>query len=417
MLRLNRWIKESPPITDALRCCFVIDQESRFSLAHSMHKNTSHLLVTYQIEASCETVQKIQEIQEIAEDICIEQTVEVIRQLAQDNWIQENILGRVEEIHPLSIDPSSIRKMFYEVIISYPDQIIDYQLPQLLSVIYGNISLKSGIRVVGIEFSNDFLSHFSGPGFGVAGIRQLLAVENRPLLATALKPMGKTSEELAGLAYKLALGGIDIIKDDHGLVDHSFCPFKERVKSCLSAIRKAEEKTGKRVLYFPNITDSYEKIWEHARWAKDLGVGGFLVSPLIVGLDTMRYLADNLGLPIMAHPALMGTLFSGISTEIVLGDLMRLAGADMVVYPNYGGRFPFTEEICQKIGHALKKKMGKLKTAFPVPAGGIDVLSIRTLKQFYGNDAVFLIGSSLYVCSSNLTASVKDCIHAMFESM
>ncbi len=374
------------------------------------------LLVTYQIEASCETVQKIQE---MAEDICIEQTVEVVRQLAQDSWIQENILGRIEEIcqiktgvrcqtTPISMETSSDN--IYEVVISYPDQIIDYQLPQLLSVLYGNISLKSGIKVVGLKLSSNFLSHFSGPGFGIDGIRKLLAVENRPLLATALKPMGKTPHELAGLAYKLALGGIDIIKDDHGLVDHSFCPFKERVQECLCAINKAQEKTGKRVLYFPNITDSYEKIREHAGWAKEMGVGGFLVSPLIVGLDTMRYLADNFGLPIMAHPALMGTLFSGISIEIVLGDLMRLAGADMVVYPNYGGRFPFTEEICQKIGYALRKEMGSLKTAFPVPAGGIDVKNTRALKQFYGNDTIFLIGSSLYICSNSLTASVKDCI-------
>ena len=360
--------------------------------------NTSCLLVTYEIKASAGKT-----IQEMADDICIEQTVEVVKQLAQDKWIQENIIGRVEGI-------SQTGDNIFSVIISYPDEITAYQLPQLLSMLYGNISLKSGIKLIGIEFSDSFLSHFSGPGFGIDGLRRLLNVENRPLLATALKPMGKTPEELAGLAYKLALGGIDIIKDDHGLVDHSFCPFKERVQCCLSAINKAEEETGKRVLYFPNITDTHEKLIDHAERGKEMGVGGFLISPLIVGLDIMRYLADNLGLPIMAHPALMGTLFHGISTEIVLGDLMRLAGADMVIYPNYGGRFPFTEKICQETGYALKKKMGGLKTAFPVPAGGIDIKNIKSLKQFYGNDVVFLIGSSLYVCSSNLTASVKDCI-------
>jgi len=293
--------------------------------------NTSCLLVTYEIKASAGKT-----IQEMADDICIEQTVEVVKQLAQDKWIQENIIGRVEGI-------SQTGDNIFSVIISYPDEITAYQLPQLLSVLYGNISLKSGIKLIGIEFSDSFLSHFSGPGFGIDGLRRLLNVENRPLLATALKPMGKTPEELAGLAYKLALGGIDIIKDDHGLVDHSFCPFKERVQCCLSAINKAEEETGKRVLYFPNITDTHEKLIDHAERGKEMGVGGFLISPLIVGLDIMRYLADNLGLPIMAHPALMGTLFHGISTEIVLGDLMRLAGADMVIYPNYGGRFPFTE--------------------------------------------------------------------------
>ncbi|PKM78930.1 MAG: ribulose 1,5-bisphosphate carboxylase large subunit, partial [Firmicutes bacterium HGW-Firmicutes-13] len=243
--------------------------------------NTNRLLVTHQIEASHDTIQ------DIADDICIEQTVEVVKQLAQDRWIQENIIGRVEEI-------SQKRDNTFLVVISYPEEITAYQLPQLLSVLYGNISLKSGIKIVGIEFSDNFLSHFSGPGFGIDGIRRLLNIENRPLLATALKPMGKTPKELAELAYKLALGGIDIIKDDHGLVDHSFCSFKERVRCCLSAINKAEEETGKRVLYFPNITDSYEKILEHAGKGKEMGVGGFLVSPMIVGLDTMRYLSDNI---------------------------------------------------------------------------------------------------------------------------
>jgi hypothetical protein len=36
---------------------------------------------------------------------------------------------------------------------------------------------------------------------------------------TALKPMGSTTAELAKMAYDFAKGGIDIIKDDHGLAD------------------------------------------------------------------------------------------------------------------------------------------------------------------------------------------------------
>lgn len=351
----------------------------------------NRIFVTYQITSK-------KNIREIANDICLEQTVEVIEKLAQDKWLRENIIGQVEEI------TQNI------VVISYNAEITGYQLPQLINILYGNISLKKGIKVIDIKFSKNFISHFSGPRFGIESIRKIIGVEYRPLLSTALKPMGKSPKELAGFCYKLALGGIDIIKDDHGLVDHSFCPFKERVELCQQAVKKAELETGKRVLYFPNITNSMEKMLKNLEWIKGIGVGGILISPMIVGWDFMRYLSDNIALPIMAHPALIGVLFSannGISHEIILGDIMRLAGADLVIYPNYGGRFPWTEDICRKIDYALKKDLFHFKKAFPVPAGGIGVENIAQLKEFYLNDAVFLIGSSLYAYSDDITSNVR----------
>ena len=53
---------------------------------------------------------------------------------------------------------------------------------------------------------------FPGAKFGIAGLRELLGVPDHPLLCTALKPMGKSSEEFAKMAYCFARGGIDIIK-------------------------------------------------------------------------------------------------------------------------------------------------------------------------------------------------------------
>ncbi|MBU0600589.1 ribulose 1,5-bisphosphate carboxylase large subunit [bacterium] len=362
-------------------------------------KDQDQFFVTYQIKASKD------QIEAIANDICLEQTVEVIEELIQDSWIKENIIGQVKKISQVSAN-------IFEVMINYHHQITGYQLPQLMSILYGNISLKASIKVVNISLSKELLAHFSGPRFGIEGIRKILGVKDRPLIAAALKPMGKGPKELAEFSYKLSLGGVDFIKDDHGLVDHPFCPFKERVKRCLEAINKAEIETGKKVIYLPNITDRYEKMLAHIKWAKEMGIGGILISPLIVGLDFMRYLAENkdLSLPIMAHPAFVGTLFnldSGFSHEVILGDLMRLAGADLVIYPNYGGRFPFSKEVCQRVDLALKKEMGNLKQAFPVIAGGLDIENIGQLKEFYGHEVVFLIGSSLYAYSNDLVVNVK----------
>ena len=56
--------------------------------------------------------------------------------------------------------------------------------------------------------------------------------------------MGLPAHALADLAYQFALGGIDIIKDDHGLADQSFAPFKERVE--LDAPSRLRGRIGKR---------------------------------------------------------------------------------------------------------------------------------------------------------------------------
>ena len=132
-----------------------------------------------------------------------------------------------------------------------------------------------------------------GPRFGQAGLRALLGVPDRPLLCTAIKPMGLGPEALAELAYRLALGGIDLIKDDHGLADQPFCPFDERVPRCAAAVARANRETGRRVLYVPNVTAPALAISRRARLARDAGAGGLLFCPGLAGLDAMRALADD----------------------------------------------------------------------------------------------------------------------------
>ena len=50
--------------------------------------------------------------------------------------------------------------------------------------------------------------------------------------------MGLSATDLAELAYRFALGGIDLIKDDHGLTNQPFCPFEERVRRCAEAVAR-----------------------------------------------------------------------------------------------------------------------------------------------------------------------------------
>src|SRR3989475_4861565 len=46
-----------------------------------------------------------------------------------------------------------------------------------------------------------------GPLLGIAGLRELTGARGRPLLCTALKPLGRSAPELAQLAYGFARAG------------------------------------------------------------------------------------------------------------------------------------------------------------------------------------------------------------------
>ncbi|MDQ7823786.1 MAG: RuBisCO large subunit C-terminal-like domain-containing protein [Candidatus Eremiobacteraeota bacterium] len=335
-----------------------------------------------------------------AEELCLEQTVEVPGELVKEGWIRDHIVGRIERCRQY--------QGFFEVEVSFSPDITACTLTGLLNVLYGNISLKKGIYLSALSLPGSFVSSFQGPRFGAHGVRDILGVHGRPLLAAPLKPMGKSPQELGALCYELACGGIDLIKDDHGITDQSFSPFRERVKECIAAVRRAEEATGRRVLYFPCVNSDFEDMERHIRWAVRQGVGGLLISPFITGLAFMKYLAASrfAGVPLMAHPALTGSFFQGpgqgIDQAVLLGTLMRLAGADLVIYPNFCGRFPFTGPQCLSINKALSEPLFGIKEALPVPAGGMSLENIPALRGFYGDEVVFLVGSSLFLRRASL---------------
>ncbi|MGE5404542.1 MAG: RuBisCO large subunit C-terminal-like domain-containing protein, partial [Candidatus Saccharibacteria bacterium] len=236
-----------------------------------------------------------------AQDICLEQTVEFPGELIPPGFIRDNVLGQIEDF--VSNGDAS-----YRAIISFAVDTAAGELTQLLNVMFGNISIKPGYRVAEIQLPDSMLNTFKGPRFGRAGLRGLLNVPERPLLATALKPMGLSSKELADLAYKFALGGIDIIKDDHGLTDQPYAPFNERVYLCAEAVHKANRETGQNCIYVANITAPYNDIMIRAQFARDHGAGGLMLAPGLAGFDAMKVLADDdaLGLPVICHPALLG---------------------------------------------------------------------------------------------------------------
>lgn len=345
------------------------------------------------------------EVKDKAEDVCIEQTIEFPTDLIPDDDIRHQIFGQIESLRRLDSER-------FEVAISYAVEISGFELTQLLNVIFGNISLKPGIRVERLALPDSLLKIFKGPRFGRDGWREQLKAPKRPLLCSALKPMGFSSQALADLAYKFALGGVDLIKDDHGLTNQSFSPFKERVERCVEAIKQANRESGFNCAYIPNITAPADELSKRAVFAKKAGAGALMVAPGLIGLDTMRMLADDdwLNLPIMSHPAFQGSYITnpenGISHFAWYGQIARLAGADASVYPNWGGRFSFSREECSSIVEGTAVPMGNLKSIFPAPGGGMTMERVPEMLDVYGKDVIFLMGGGLHKHGPDL---VENC--------
>ncbi len=347
------------------------------------------------------------EVEQVCQNIAYEQTVEVPPALAEADDRVRRWVGRIESIQPVP----GVHDGF-EARISYDHLLAGGQLPQLLNLLFGNTSLQKNVSLSDVELPEELLRNFRGPKYGVDGLRRLLGVYGRPLLATALKPVGLSIPELATLAHDFALGGGDLVKDDHNLNDVDFPAFQERIARCHEAVCRANAQTGRNTLYLPNLMVPVEQIERYLKYALSLGIRGVLVSPFIAGLDQIRSLAERYQLLIMAHPTFAGGYCvepkQGIETGLLLGKLFRLIGADISIFPNYGGRFSFSQADCQSINRHLRSPLGQLPSAWPAPAGGMRIDNLPQMARQYGSDAIFLIGGALLSHSGSLKNSTRE---------
>lgn len=357
--------------------------------------------VTYRVTAS-----DAAEARQRAEGIALEQTVEIPRDIVPTGFIEDEILGLVE-----SIDTEDGNH--FNAVISYSPETAGPDLIQLLNVIFGNSSIQHGIRVVGFDPGTEIRNRYPGARFGVAGLRKLTGRKQGGLIAPVIKPMGSTSDELAEIAYRCALAGADLVKDDHGLANQSSAPFQSRVVKVAAAVARANSETGGNCLYFPNLAGAPHQIMEQAMFAKHAGAHGLLVMPGLFGFGSIFELANEpeLGLPIMAHPSFLGSYVlsadTGFSHAVMFGVLQRLAGTDISVFPNLGGRFGFTREECISIAAACTDPDGIGIPMLPSPGGGMSPERAAEMQAMYGQDVVYLLGGSLLRYGDRIGEGIK----------
>jgi ribulose-bisphosphate carboxylase large chain len=334
----------------------------------------------YRIRADAGTIE------ERARGIAIEQSVEAPLAAVRDPRILSNIVGQVAAIEDQGGGWFGVR-------IDLATATVGGDAGQLLNMLFGNTSLYDDVILDDAVFPVALLRTFGGPRHGVAGLFARAKVEGRALTCSALKPQGLGVEELAELAFTLALGGLDYIKDDHGLANQSFSPFEDRVRACAAAVRKAGLISGRTTRYVPNLYGHFGQIEHQLGIARSEGLDTAMIAPMIAGVSTLQALCQaHPDFAFIAHPAMSGA--TRVSPYL-FAKLFRLFGADAAIFPNPGGRFGFTMACCGKIADALRGPWDGLRSSLPVPAGGMSLQRVPELLDDYGCEAMLLIGGAL----------------------
>jgi ribulose-bisphosphate carboxylase large chain len=263
------------------------------------------------------------------------------------------------------------------VTIAHPHVNFGPRIPNLLSAVAGEgVYFVPGIpliKLMDLRLPEAYLAGFEGPRFGVAGIRDLLGVHDRPLFFGVIKPnIGLAPEPLAELGYQGLLGGLDVAKDDEMLADIPHCPLRERAALLGEARRRAEGRTGVPKGYMANITDEAEHLCSLHDLAVAQGANLLLVNAMAVGLSAVRMLRRHARVPLIGHFAFVAAASRlpcyGVHTR-VLNRLQRLAGLDGVIMPGFGARMGMDEaEVVSGVRSCLEP-LGSIAPSLPIPGG------------------------------------------------
>jgi len=323
--------------------------------------------------------------------IAVEQSVEMPLSAIEDQQILDGIVGKVEAI-------SHVGNGTFAVRIALARATAGNDAGQFVNMLFGNTSLQEDVVLHDAEFPDDMVAAFGGPSIGLAGLRTRAGAAGRALTCSALKPQGLSPMRLGELAARFARGGIDYIKDDHGLADQSYSPFAARCE----AVTKALRATGARARYVPSLSGDLDALRAQIGAARNAGVDTVMVQPMIMGLSNFaRLAAENRDLAFFAHPTLAGA--ARIAPQFLFGKVFRMLGADALVFPNHGGRFGYTPETCRAIAETALAEWHGLKPAVPVPAGGMTTNRVGEMLDFYGSEVMLLIGGALLDARERLT--------------
>lgn len=282
--------------------------------------------------------------------------------------------------------------------IRYPLHNVTPDFSSILTTTFGKLSLDPGVQLVDLSLPEELAPDFPGAAFGVEGVRDILRVHDRPLAMSIFK--GVIGRDLDFLATQLRdqfAGGIDLVKDDEILYDNPLTPSLERARIGASVIREHKETTGRSVLYAVTLSGPVFTLRDQAKRLIEAGATALLFNVYTYGLDALRELAKDpeIHVPILAHPAFAGALTGSVRHSLLFGKLIRLAGADLTLFPSPYGSLSTPKDEAQQI-QTYATEPHWTKPILAVPSAGIHPGLVPDLIRDFGSDVVINAGGGIH---------------------
>ncbi|MFQ5405685.1 MAG: type III ribulose-bisphosphate carboxylase [Candidatus Micrarchaeia archaeon] len=300
--------------------------------------------------------------------------------------------------------------------IAYPQDLFEQgNMPQIMSSIAGNIfgmKILKGLRFENVDFPPKIANSFSGPAFGISGIRKTTKTKRRPLVGTIVKPkLGLTNKQHARVAFEAWIGGLDLVKDDENLSSMTFNKFFDRIIDTIALKEKAEGETGEKKIYMPNVTAETEEMIDRAKFVKKQGNEYAMVDVVTTGFSGLQTLRRaNLGLVLHGHRAMHAAFtrdkLHGISM-LVLAKACRLVGVDQLHIGTVVGKMQGGRDEVVEIANAMRCKWHNVKTVLPVASGGLHPGHVPDLIRILGVDAAFQFGGGVHGHPKGTRAGAK----------
>ncbi|MGV2928898.1 2,3-diketo-5-methylthiopentyl-1-phosphate enolase [Macrococcus capreoli] len=366
----------------------------------------AHIIAKYQLHNNPSNIDAV------AEKLAIGLTVGSWTDLTEEDQAHlEKFKGEVISKEIIDED-----KGILNISIAYPEHNITPDFSSILTTVFGKLSLDGKVKLLDIDFG-DYSNHFNGPALGIEGVRALLNVHDRPLVMSIFKGIIGRDAQFFETQLRAQALSVDIIKDDEILYDVPELPFEERIQIGKRVLDDIYETTGRRVLYAVNLSGPVFELPQKALRAKSLGANALLFNVHTYGLDALKGIRDlDLGLPILAHPALSGALCGspdyGISYHLLLSKLTRIAGADLILFPVPYGSIELTEKDAKGIvSDAIAES--KIKRAFPVPSAGVHPGLVKRIIDDFGEDIVINAGGGVHGHPDGATAGGEAFLQAI----
>lgn len=265
----------------------------------------------------------------------------------------------------------------FKVVIAYPVLLFGNSLTRLWNSVFGEVhrlGYLSAAVLVDLTLPESLAGMYSGPNFGVPGIREKLDIPDRPLFCRSMRPAaGLSTESMLQINEAVLSGGFDIIKDDELTYDSARSPFADRVRRMVDMKRRVEDKTGEAKLYFANIIDDCGTALAMAEQADLLGADGVLLSASAQGLSFISAVARRTELIILSHNSCSDSLSRAGSwgaSDAVMARLQRAAGADLVVSPGPFATSYQEPAAAQAFLEACSDTLGFCVPTMPIIQGG-----------------------------------------------